>query len=160
MRSRGFSSVEIALGVAVIGSLLAVSVPAFVRNLHASHVIEAVDGLAKIQSGAVAYAHANGNALPPSAPLTPASVPRGTRAADLPGVWDHPSWRAVDFRAAPENVPHAYAFAIDSSSSELVARSHGDLDGDGIVSTFEVRVRQESDGMRAVAGMYVEAELE
>jgi hypothetical protein len=149
----------------VLGSLLAVAVPAFVRNLHASHLVEATDGLARIERGAIAFSNAPGNgarALPPSAPLTPASVPRGERLEDPPGTWDAPAWRALGFRAAPEGMRHRYSFAtdLDAAGSELVARAHGDLDGDGVLSRFEVRVRREGASVHAVPGMIVADELE
>lgn len=158
-RERGLTSVEIAAGVAVLGSLLAVAVPAFVRNVHASHFVEATDGLAHIQEGAGQCVHATG-ALPPAAPLTPPAVPRGERVVDAPGTWDQPGWKAVDFRAAPEGMAHRYAFEMETPPRELVARAHGDLDGDGVVSTFEVRVRQEGAEAQSVPGMIVDQELE
>lgn len=167
MDSRGFSTVEIAAGVAVLGSLLAVAVPAFVRNLHASHLVEATSGLARIQQSSVAFALADeARALPPAAPLTPPSVPRGERLDDPPGAWDHPSWKAIAFRPVPEGMTHRFAFAIDERAqhpgADLVAHAHGDLDGDGILSRFEVRVEQPLVGgeVRAVPGMIVEDELE
>lgn len=161
---RGLTSVEIAAGVAVLGSLLAVAVPAFVRNMHASHLVEATDGLAHIQEGAAQCVRTTG-ALPPAAPLTPQPVPRGERVVDPPGIWEQPGWKAVDFRAAPEGLAHRYSFETElpagTGARELVARAHGDLDGDGVLSTFEVRVRQDSEHeATAVPGMIVEQELE
>lgn len=159
---RGFSSVEIAAGIAVLGSLLAVGIPAFLRNLQASHLTEATDGLARIQKGAIAYA-TDRHALPPGAPLTPNVVPRGERVVDPEGVWEQPGWQAVQFRAAPEGLSHRFAFAMDvhdGSVPELVAHAHADLDGDGIVSTFEARVRQEGGSAQAVPGLIVENDLE
>lgn len=170
MGSRGFSTVEIAAGVAVLGSLLAVAVPAFVRNLHASHLVEATDGLLRIQQGSVAFAAAAASearslpTLPSPAPLTPSTVPRGERLEDPPGAWDHPSWKAIAFRPVPEGMSHRYAFAIDERApgADLVARAHGDLDGDGVLSRFEVRVEQRVAGgeVRAVPGIIVTDELE
>jgi hypothetical protein len=103
--------------------------------------------------------------------------PRGKKEADLPGTWDTPTWKALAFRPAAEGVPHAYAFSFESTSggSAFVAQAHGDLDGDGVLSTFEIRGRSGREGVsppnaaRAVVadgqpvvlpGMYVEAELE
>ncbi len=164
-RDAGFSSVEIAAGVAVFGSLLAVAVPAFVRNLHASHLVEATAGLARIQQSSLEFALANdARSLPSAAPLTPPTVPRGVRLDDPPGAWDHPSWKAIAFRPVPEGMTHRFSFAIDERApgADLVAHAHGDLDGDGVLSRFEVRVQQLLIGgeVRAVPGMIVEDELE
>lgn len=160
--SRGFSSVEIAAGVAVLGSLLAVAVPSFLKNLHASHLVEATEGLGRIQKSAAALSSA-GAALSIPAPLTPAVIARGERVVDPPGTWEHPTWKALDFRAAPDGMPHRFSFAVDvltGTPNELVAHAHADLDGDGITSAFEVRLRAEGGILRPVPGMLVQDELE
>jgi hypothetical protein len=86
---------------------------------------------------------------------------------DGPEAWDAPAFRALDFRAAPEGTPHAFAFACDTTVSALgatfVARAHGDLDGDGVTSTFEARAEASlaiAGGARVVPGMFVDAETE
>jgi hypothetical protein len=173
---RGLTAVEAAVLFAIVGSLAAVAVPAFVRELRASRFVEPVEGLQKIGAGALAYAEGRDPApspaaapstlaFPASAPLTPPSVPRGTREVDPPGVWDHPTWKALAFRAAPEGVPHAFAFSFDASRagarSSFVARAHGDLDADGVQSTFEIKGHaQEGEKAALEPGMYVESEVE
>jgi hypothetical protein len=166
-RSRGLSAVEAAVLFAIVGSLLAVAVPAFVRELRASRFVEPVEGLQKIGAGALVYAQDKpaGAAFPPSAPLTPASVPRGTREVDPPGVWDHPTWKALGFRAAPDGLPHAFSFGFDTTlgptRSTFVAHAHADLDGDGVRSTFELRGHaQDGEPAALDPGMYVESEVE
>lgn len=182
-RQRGVTPVEAAVSFAVVGSVLAVSVPAFFRELSASRFVEPVNGVQKIGELAVAYAHDRqpAQAFPPSAPLTPPAVPRGTREVDPPGAWDQPTWKELGFRPVADGVPHAFACGFDSASraasasvnggpslsavpaqSTFVAHAHGDLDGDGITSTFEVRGHDEGGEGGAVIepGMYVEAEVE
>ncbi|HEY8073318.1 MAG TPA: hypothetical protein VIF62_04400 [Labilithrix sp.] len=157
---RRFSPVELAIGFAVIGAVAAVAIPAFVRELHASRFVEPVEGLQRIGASAVAYAEKNGR-FPDSAPLTPATPPRGKKEADPPGTWDTPAWKALDFRPAPDGVPHAYAFSFASDGASFVAQARGDLDGDGVLSTFEIRGSARGGEPPQVApGMYVEAELE
>lgn len=161
---RRFTPVELAIGVAILGSLLAVAVPAFSRDLHASHFVEPTDGLARLGASAVAYCEANGH-FPESAPLTPSAPPRGKKEADPPGTWDGPTWRALGFRPSAEGVPHLYAFSFESTAggAGFVAQARGDLDGDGVLSTFEIRGsagRNEGEKPAVAPGMYVEAELE
>ena len=79
--------------------------------------------------------------------------------------WETPSWKALGFRPSAEGVPHAYAFSFESTAGDkaFVAQARGDLDGDGVLSTFEIRghTGRTADEKPAVApGMYVEAELE
>ncbi len=160
---RGITALEAAAGIALVGSLLAVAVPAFVRNLSSSRLVEATSGLEKI--GAHAIANASGkscaDAFPASAPLTPETVPRGKAAVDPePDPWQHPTWQALAFRASPPGVSHSFSFAFDRADSSFVAHAHGDLDGDGTTSTFEIRGRCERDVASLAPGMYVESELE
>jgi len=162
------TAVELAVAFAVGGSLVAVAVPAVVRNVHASKLVEPVEGVKEIAEGATAYARAHDvpHAYPPSAPLTPATVPRGTREVDPAGAWDQPSWKAIGFRAVEEGVPHAFAFALDTADaptrSTFSAVAHGDLDGDGVTSTFEVKGHDAigEKGPSIDPGMVVLSELE
>lgn len=152
--------------VGIGGSLLAVAVPAFLRNLSAAKTTEALDGLHTISRSAVSQAdtHPQHESFPPSVELTPAEVPRGVRVKDPPGTWDHLTWRALGFSIDHE---HAYAFRFDSSFDRVSgvarfsARAHGDLDGDGNLSTFEVRgERQPNEPARVMAGLLISREIE
>lgn len=159
---RRFTPVELAIGVAIVGSILAVAVPTFVRDVHASRLVEPTDGINRMSANAIMYAEAN-HRFPDSAPMTPAVPPRGKKEADPPGTWDTPAWKALDFRPGPEGAPHAYSFQFDAPkpNEAFVARARGDLDGDGLLSTFEIRGGiAPADKPKLVPGMYVEAELE
>ena len=175
--SRGFSAVELAAGFAVLGSTAAVALPAFVRELKASRFVEPTEGLAALASGALTYAASHTTpisvalAFPRSVLLTPSVPPRGRLMRDPPGTWGDPTWVALGFPATSsgggflEGEPHAFAFGFESvlapTRSTFVAHAHADLDGDGALSTFEVR-GQATPGEAAVIepGMYVEAPLE
>ena len=158
---RSLTPIEAAIAFALGGSILAVAVPEFVRGLHASRLAEPVDGLKRIASAAVSLASGADHAFPPSAPLTPQDVPRGVRADDPPGVWDQPTWRALSFGF---DHAHAFSFAFESSQAGPTARfratAHGDLDGDGVLSTFEIEGEADANGARILPGMYVDREVE
>jgi hypothetical protein len=175
MRTRQLSPVELAVGFALVGSVVAVAVPTFVREVHASRFVEPVEGLQRIGAAAIAYgrAHPVAQAFPPSAPLTPSVPPRGHCEADPPGLWDQATWTTLGFRPSPEGVPHCYAFRFESTASPASsasparaafrAEAHGDLDGDGIDSTFEVTghdVEGDPQGPTLDRGVYVESEVE
>lgn len=151
---------------AVGGSILAVAVPAFFRNLSASKLSEPIDGLDRIVTRAVAYAASKPQdiSFPPSAPLTPSQVPRGVRAADPPEVWEHLTWKCLSFRFEEA---HAFSFKFDSEldpatqAMRFSASAYGDLDGDGTLSTFEVRgERAPGAPARVLPGMFVDREVE
>lgn len=173
---RSFSPLEFAAVFAVGGSLFAVAVPAFLRNLSASKLTEPIEGLDRMVVSAVAYAasHPQEISFPPPAPLTPAEVPRGVRVVDAPEIWQHLTWRSLRFgfctdadRAAPTCVPHAFSFKFDSELDPVThvmrftATAHGDLDGDGMISTFEVRgERAPGQAARVLPGMFIDREVE
>jgi hypothetical protein len=168
-RGRQFSPVEIAIGLSLGGSLLAVAIPTFAREIHASRVAEPVEGLGRIGAGAVEYARPRpvADAFPASAPLSPSTVPRGKCEVDPPALWDQPTWQALAFAPAPPGAPHCFAFAFDSaaspSRSTFRAQAHGDLDGDGTTSTFEITGHvADGDplGPAVDPGMYVDSEVE
>lgn len=155
---RSLTPVEAALVVAVCGSVLAVGIPAFVRDLHASRLVEPIDGLNRIAAAAAEHAATDGR-YPESAPLTPRDVPAGAPALDPPGVWDHPTWVSLGLRFER---PHSYSFEFDSERrgrrSKYVATAQGDLDGDGQLSEFSVR--GEVSGGRAPLTLPIEMRRE
>jgi hypothetical protein len=107
--------------------------------------VEASDNLNRIARAMVSYAVTErvGRGLtasvlapqfPGSAPRTPADVPRGHRAVDPPGTWNHPTWQALQFALTD---PHYYSYEVVSDGQSFTARALGDLDSDGVFSTFE-----------------------
>jgi type IV pilus assembly protein PilA len=168
-RARRFTLLELAVAFSLVASVLAVAVPTFVREVHASRFVEPVDGLQRIGAAAVLYGIGRpvGQAFPPSAPATPTTPPRGHCEPDPPGTWDHPTWRTFDFRPVPPETPHCFSFSFDSnlspSLSTFRAQAHGDLDGDGIPSTFEVtghHAEGDARGPMLDPGMFIDSEVE
>jgi type IV pilus assembly protein PilA len=168
-RARRLTAVELSVGFCLVASVLAVALPTFVREVHASRLVEPVDGLTRIGAAAVSYAkgHPVAQGFPASVPLTPATPPRGKCVTDPPGTWDQPTWRDLDFRPTAADAPHCFAFSFDSSLSPSVstfrAQAHGDLDGDGIPSTFEITGRYVDGDLRGPVvdpGMFVDSEVE
>ncbi len=164
--ARARSATELAAIIAVGGSVLAVAVPSFVRNLSFSKLSEPIEGLDTLVSNAISYAHGRPQniSFPPSAPLTPEDVPRGVAATDPLGAWEHLTWKSLDFGF---DAPHSFAFKFDSALDpqtgvmRFVATAHGDLDGDGVLSTFEVRgEREPGQEARVIPGMFVDREVE
>jgi hypothetical protein len=160
---RALAPVELALLFAIGGSLCAVTIPAFLKNLHASRMSEALDGLEQIavRASVLSDSAPLTAAFPASCPLTPASVPRATLVLDPPHTWDHPTWRLLGFELS---TPHAYAFQFESQNapdgSRFTAVAHGDLDGDGVVSTFRTggSIRQGQTAKREILEVSREVE--
>ena len=163
MFGRTLSALWVAAIIALGGSVMVIFVLEFLRSLQASRLTEAVAGVNAIATGAIAHAQQKplAEAFPPSAPLTPTEVPRGLRADTQPGTWDHLTWATLGFRQPDA---HYFCFAFDSQHSPtratFVARAHGDLDGDGERSTFEVHGEATVEGARVLPGLYVDREVE
>lgn len=160
---RQFSALETIALVSVAGSLLAATVPAFLSNLRASRLAEPVDGLAHIAARATTYAVGRPVELayPASVGLTPSRVPVGQRQTDPAGTWEHPTWKRLDFSMEG---PHGFAFEFESElgkdKSAFVVRAHGDLDGDGITSTFEIAGESRGSQEPTIGPLHVEREVE
>ena len=132
---------QLAILVAFTGSVAAVFIPEFMKNLHASRLAEPLEGLRQL-SGQASMQAAGAPPLlayPDSAPRTPEQVPAGKSATDPEGTWAHATWRLLSFE---KKGPHFFSFEFESERAEMgahfIARAFGDLDGDGELSNFEV----------------------
>ena len=154
-RRDGMTLVEACAIVCVVGVLLAVFVPTFIRHVHTSKTAEASEQLAELHRLSAAYyvarhagadGHVRQHCLPLSAgpaPATPTSDPVAVdfAAATTPGV---ASWRALGFAPA-DPTRFRYTLTTTVDGCELAATegvtfvAEGDLDGDGVRSRFERR---------------------
>lgn len=155
----------------LVGISAAVAIPAFLRYISRSKTVEATMNVRRLYDSSVSYydaehATATGNIVPPqfptSIPLTPAEIPCGEAVMPNARDWDHPGWEALNFSISD---PHRYSYQYDSSGerigSTFTASAFGDLDCDGVISTF-VRVGEVEEGnyIRGGAGLYQQYELE
>jgi hypothetical protein len=168
-RTRRLGALEVSTAFALFGTLLAATLPTLSRDISASRLTEPIAGLQRLSAAAVAYGQgrAVAQAFPPNAPPTPTRPPRGHCEADPPELWEHPTWKALEFLPVELGAPHCFSFAFEStlspSRSTFRADAHGDLDGDGLTSTFEVTgqsVDGDSRGPVADPGMFIDSEVE
>lgn len=149
--------------VSVAGSLLAVAVPEFARNWQASLLAEPIQGLEHIagRASSLAAGRSTDWAFPESVGLTPSDVPRGRAQGDAAGTWDHPTWKELHFRF---DRSHSFAFSFDGvngpSEAHFSARAHGDLDGDGVLSTFRISGSSRSGQLPTVQILEMYREIE
>lgn len=155
VRQSGLTLVEAALIVCVGGVILAVFVPTFLRHVRTSKVAEAAEQLQVLHLAAASYfdtRHESEDgkvaqcfpAAAGPAPALPSQSPVDVDFAneETPG---HATWSALGF--APERplryrytfIPHTEGCSVRGRSGEsvLTLRAEGDLDGDGVLSTFE-----------------------
>ncbi len=137
------------LATLFVGVYAAVAIPAFVKYTRRAKTMEAEDRISEMFRSAVSYYSAeqietgvSGRAIQPQFPvssqLTPArrccdSGSDGRCPVNLE-QWDTPTWQALNF-AIYEPSYFQYQFVSDGRS--FTARAIGDLDCDGVFSTFE-----------------------
>ncbi len=159
--------------VAIIGILAAVAIPAFMRYMKRAKTSEATQGIAGIFRGAVAYYEAEhpnraGTARVKQFPRNVGPTPTltnlvgGRKYTSLGGSWNDAAWVALSF-AVYEPRYYAYQFVSSGTAdaAEFTARAQGDLDGDGLFSTFERSASVDvSASVSGASGIYVDNELE
>ena len=167
--------IEGALLLCLLAVVLAIFVPTFMRRVRTNKISEASELLAQMSRGAQAYygaawSSSNRDCLPPSAGPTPESPTVDPQMVDFwsedtPG---HATWKAFGFQ--PER-PIRFSYRYTTSrhgcglreSDEGVAatfRAEGDLDGDGVLSTFERRASIGPDGLTPADSLLVHQRIE
>lgn len=158
--SRGISPVEAAVAFAVVAGATAAIVPACARAVRLTRTAEAAENVERLTLAA-AHRFEDKNAPPlAAAPLTPAQVPRGSSVVDPAGTWDHPTWKALEFSLEE---PHAYSYRVDvdvDPTTPVRVVANGDLDGDGVLSTFERSLVRDAKGVAPRPGLVVVSDLE
>lgn len=157
--------------MAMAGILAAIAVPAFMKYVRRSKTSEASMNSRRMFDGAAAYAASehvgpDGKMLarhfPRSAPLTPATTAckdgQSVPHAPNPAQWETLPWQALGFSVSG---PSYYQYEFVSDGKNFTARALGDLDCDGVLSTFErVGTLDESGGVNGAQGIFKNRELE
>lgn len=171
---KGIAIAAVAVGAPALivstGVMAAVAIPAFIKYIRRAKTAEAEDRISMMYRSAVSYATMErvgptGQMLPPqfpaSAPLTPpqrcAPNPDG-RCQPNPANWQHPTWQALNFSV---DDPHYFQYEFVSDGRSFTARAIGDLDNDGVTSTFERSGEFNLDGtVTGSRGIYRERPME
>lgn len=165
---------QVAIGISIVGCVLAAFVPRFLRDLRLSKVNEAVQELERMQWGAAAYfaleneptepgGERTTHCLPEAAGPTPAEPSVDPVDLDFgdPELAGSETWRSLAF-LPPQPVRFRYSFIPVEAGCGLRSpegtylvsmRAEGDLDGDGIRSLFERRARANDDGILVPTGI-------
>lgn len=158
--ARPSRAIELAVVFAVIGTALAAGVPACLRAIRLSRTAEASESLEKLTVAGALYLEQKNATKLVSTPTTPAQVPVGAPVTDAEGTWSHPTFKALAFEA-PQ--PHWYAYRVEIDpdlTTPLRVVAHGDLDGDGVLSTFSRSLGREGNQIVVRPGLLVTQDLE
>ena len=152
-RQSGYTLVELMVVVCIIGVLAVVAIPAFMGYIKKSKTAEARELVRKIYEGARVYYQdpvvntaGMGGPVPamfpePSLAATPAlgtCCASGGKCNASADYWKNPTWVALAF-AVPDPHYYHYAYTVSGNGADgatYYALAYGDLDCDGVYSTF------------------------
>jgi len=169
------SLIEAALLLCLLGIVLAVFVPTFLGRVRTNKISEASELLQEISDRAAAYYATSWGGgkrfcLPQGAGPTPATPSVDSAEVDFAAEEHsgHASWEALGFQ--PERpVRYSYTYQPSDHGCDLVTadgprsvsfRAVGDLDGDGVHSTFERRATIDVDGFQTADILHVHQRIE
>jgi hypothetical protein len=159
---QGLTLVEVALLLSMLGIVLAAGVPAFIRGLRTSKTQEAAQELERMFAAVAAYYEVPQptptgprlRCLPESAGPTPErpSIDPIAVSFQAPEVPGSATWRAIGYEpSGPVRFRYSLRVArvgcgpLGAEARDkpvVVLRAEGDLDGDGVLSTFERSARE------------------
>ncbi len=173
-RTSGYTAVELCIALSLIGTVLVVSVPTFVKQLRRGRVSEATVQLANLYKLTSAYystAHGTKTrCLPPSAGPAPANPSADPQAVNFssPTTPGAPTWKALGFQP-DHGVRYAYTYSTEAAGCNanvanappsLFFRAYGDLDADGEFSTFERQATASPTGLVPAPALQIQARVE
>lgn len=132
VRSAGFTLLELMTVVAIIGTLAAVAIPAFVKYLRKAKTAEVVVNLETIAALERAYRVDHGTYL--ACPPSPKRLTCKGKDMPIKLAWDPlPAWEALGFH--PDGKLY-YRYLVKKTKTGFRIEASADLDCDGVRSLY------------------------
>lgn len=156
-----------ALCIPCSGVLAAIAIPGFVSYVRRSKTVEAVSNIANIRVGITEYAtresvsatgELRGPVLIDSLPATPAASGVGS----MKQMWPtdaNPGWATIGFQPS-DPLYYSYSVTTDALANTIVIEAIGDLDDDGVNSSFAQHGHMEPTGDITWDDVIISNELE
>lgn len=151
-QAEGFTILELMVVLTLIGILAATAMPLFTNYAARSKTSEALVGLAKMSQGEVEYFTKNGNFIEAG----PTNIPPPPNRQSVDFSTD-PRWESLSFGFSD---PILFGYqAVAPSATQIDCEALGDLNGNGVTSTFRRSVTSTS-GSATLGGIQIFDELE
>ncbi|MBI2389723.1 MAG: prepilin-type N-terminal cleavage/methylation domain-containing protein [Deltaproteobacteria bacterium] len=150
-REDGFTLVELMIVVAIIGVLAALAIYGVSRYLKHSKTAEATRNLGSMETGSKNQfqQETDMSGTAGTGPFVhqfctpetrvPATIPKAAKEKVAPALWDGAGWKCLKFSI---NEPQFYAYTYTSAGTGTdaiyTATAEGDLDGNGVTSSFQL----------------------
>jgi|GEM_PF-2454205 len=165
--------------MAVLGMMSAIAIPAFIKYVRRAKTSEATMNLRRAFTASVSYYHEQradrtGAILPQQFPKSVETPPHDVWHASVcangeskkfvpdENTWKHSTWQALNFSV---DDPFFYKYTYESegtgTGARFTIRATGDLNCDGVYSTFErIGFIDDEGNVGGGAGLYWDKELE
>jgi type IV pilus assembly protein PilA len=149
--------------VAMVGVLSAVAIPAFMKYIRRSKTTEASLNLGKLSIAVSAYyvEHAR---FPPSTEWTPqrrCCEGPAEHCTLEPALWARGPWADLQFQPGDEfRYQYRLIASGEGASARLTVEARGDLDCNGVFSSYRREITVDSQGMPNAGPLQVERDLE
>ncbi len=147
----GFTLLDLLVTVCILALFASVAVPAFRRYSRRTRAQMALPRLQRMCDGARSYYEESGRLarslagrdgakrFPESTAVTPTRrcCEAGSKGRCLGTDWDQPTWRALGFDLRSHRYRYQFLSSGLGPKARFTARALGDLDCDGVQSTYE-----------------------